>query len=149
MLNAVPAPARILGLAGLIPFVACAAASWMGPPWLQAEAISLQLGYGAVIVTFLGGVHWGRALAPDSTVDWPRLSWSVLPSLIAWVALRMYPLPALAVLIAAFALAFFVDRQSIRSGFFPEWYLPLRRLLTLGAMACLIVTLARVAALPA
>ncbi len=149
MLNAVPVPAKLLGLGGLIPFVGLAVASWSGIPWLQSEAIGLQMGYGAVILTFLGGVHWGRSLSPDQQINWARMIWSVLPSLIAWIALRMYPMTGLSVLIAAFAIAFFVDRQAVRDGFFPEWYLPLRRILTLGAMGSLIATLALIATLPA
>lgn len=149
-LNDVPRPARILGLAGLIPFAACAVAVWTASPVLQAEGSQLLLGYAAVILTFLGGVHWGKAMADrpgldggDTDLNWARLGWSVLPSLIAWTALRMEPGFALVLLLAAFALAFLVDRQAVRVGFFPEWYLPLRKVLTLGVLACLIAALAR------
>jgi len=144
-LSAVPLPARALGLAGLIPFAACAAAVWMTHPEIQLEGLRLQLGYAAVILTFLGGVHWGRALAGDglSDVAWGTLSWSVTPSLIAWVALWLPPVPALIIFIASFALAFFIDRRAIQAGFLPSWYLELRKVLTLGAMLCLAATLAR------
>ncbi len=143
MLSAVPAPARWLGLAGLIPFLACAIAVWSGVGWIQAEGLGLQLGYAAVIVTFLGGVHWGRALAPGAGPGWPGLIWSVTPSLIAWLALRMYPTSGLLVLMAAFVLAFWIDRRAVKIGLFPEWYLALRQVLTLGAMLCLAATVAR------
>ena len=149
MLNDAPAPARLLGLGGLIPFTACAAAVWTNIGWVQSEALSLQLGYAAVIVTFLGGVHWGRMLAKDAVVEWPLMIWSVTPSLIAWIALRMHPGPALLLLIGAFALAYLIDRRSSRTGRFPEWYGNLRKVLTLGAMAALVATVIRVWTLPA
>ncbi|RVU36382.1 DUF3429 domain-containing protein [Hwanghaeella grinnelliae] len=145
MLTEVPRPALVLGLAGLIPFAACAVAVWTSSPVLQVEGVSLLLTYAAVILTFLGGVHWGKALAGEHSGDlnWMRLGWSVTPSLIAWAALRMSPGFTLIIFIAAFAAAFLVDRHAVRTGFFPAWYLPLRKVLTLGVMACLIATLAR------
>lgn len=144
MLQHVPKPALYLGLAGLIPFAACAGAIWTSVGWIQLNALHLQIGYAAVILTFLGGVHWGRTLSPDATPSWPRLIWSVIPSLLGWIALSANPKPALILLIACFALAFTVDRHAVRAGFFPQWYLGLRRILTLGAMGALLVTLARV-----
>ena len=144
-LNAVPLPARVLGLAGLIPFAACAVAVWTPNALLQLEGLRLQLGYAAVILTFLGGVHWGRALAGDGAADtdWRTLGWSVTPSLIAWIALWLPPVPALFIFIASFGLAFFIDRRAILAGVFPAWYLDLRKVLTLGAILCLAATLAR------
>lgn len=144
-LTSVPLPARVLGLCGLIPFAACAAAVWSEIPWLQVEGLQMQLGYAAVILTFLGGVHWGKALqtGDGSTINWGRLIWSVTPSLVAWIALRMQPGPALIVFLGAFTLAFFIDRRAVIDGFFPDWYLDLRKVLTLGALLCLTATLAR------
>ncbi len=149
-MNTVPLPARVLGLTGLIPFAACAAAVWASDPLIRLEGLRLQIGYAAVILTFLGGVHWGRALAGDGLAkdDWGTLGWSVTPSLIAWAALWLHPFLALAIFIAAFALAFFIDRRAILAGLFPSWYLDLRKILTLGAILCLAATLARFFAAP-
>ena len=50
---------RRLGYAGLIPFVFLALCLWLvGPELHPYVALSMQ-GYGAVIVSFLGGIHWG------------------------------------------------------------------------------------------
>lgn len=145
MLIEVPRPALILGIAGLIPFAACAVTVWTSSPVLQVESVALLLTYAAVILSFLGGIHWGKALSGENSGDlnWMRLGWSVAPSLIAWIALRMSPGFTIIIFIAAFAIAFLVDRHAVRAGFFPEWYLPLRKVLTLGVLACLIATLAR------
>lgn len=148
MFQQIPKSALYLGLSGLIPFAACAGAVWTSVGWIQLQALHLQIGYGAVILTFLGGVHWGRALSPDTKISWPRLTWSVTPSLIGWVALSANPKPALILLIVSIALSFAVDRHGVRTGYFPHWYLGLRRVLTLGAMGSLIITLARIGTLP-
>jgi hypothetical protein len=48
-----------LGIAGLLPFVASAAGLWLlAPDWASFAALAL-LTYAAVIVSFLGGIHWG------------------------------------------------------------------------------------------
>ena len=54
-------------VAGVIPFIALAppiaAAIPFAPADLVANAALLQLGYGASILSFLGGVHWAMAMA--------------------------------------------------------------------------------------
>jgi hypothetical protein len=57
-------PFRLLGYAGLIPFVAAAALALLGPtPWRGFASAALAA-YGATILSFLGAVHWG--LGPAS-----------------------------------------------------------------------------------
>lgn len=139
MLKDVPVAARVFGLSGLLPFAASAVAIWSGDPVWESEALSFQLTYGAAILSFLGGIHWARAFNGDES--WRTLVWSIIPPLIAWITLRLYPAPALFVLIFAFALAYFVDLRAVRTGVFPEWFLPLRKVLTLGVIFCLGTTL--------
>lgn len=51
---------------------------------------AVQCCYGAVIVTFLGAVHWGLAMATPMTSPMAytlaseAYMWSVTPSLMAW-----------------------------------------------------------------
>lgn len=47
-----------LGVAGLVPFVVTLPAAYLASPPGQALAIQAFLAYGAVILSFLGGVHW-------------------------------------------------------------------------------------------
>lgn len=145
--RAAPAAAVAYGSAGLLPFVACALAAWLlGPPW-NGYAFEFQIRYGAVILSFLGAVHWGLALAGSghggdgrAACSWARLGWSAAPALVAWVSLLMYPVVALVAQILGFAAVFFGDLQAVRRGYAPAWYPRLRRPLTaivvvsLGAM---------------
>jgi hypothetical protein len=141
MALAIPAPAAALGFAGLVPFAGLAVLAAAAPPDITVRAAGLQAGYGAVILTFLGAVHWGVALRDAPEVTWPRLGWSVTPSLIGWAALQLAPATALVVLIAALAIAFAIDRRSLDDDRTPPWYLRLRLALTAGAIASLVVTL--------
>lgn len=99
-----PAAARVLGYAGVIPFAALAAALWV-PSW-QAQALAPLLTYSALILSFLGGVRWGRALASGRALDYVL---AVLPSLYAWAALLLAPPVALILLSAGFVLQWWLD----------------------------------------
>lgn len=141
---AIPKPALILGLAGLLPFILGALGGWLADPARAGFALNAMLGYGAVILSFLGGVHWGRALAPDLAPrpPWPLMLWSVTPSLLAWGAMFTGAIYAVLVLyIVSYTIAFFVDLKAVRVGMFPAWYGSLRKILSIGVLASLFVAL--------
>jgi len=143
MLRDVPLPARVLGLGGLIPFLAGAVGVWVLPDLIAAIAMTAQLAYGAVILTFVGAVHWGYAMREDE-LRWGRMTWSVTPALVAWIALLLTPLMTAMILFVSFAMAFLTDARATRAGLFPAWYLSLRKALTLGVLVSLAATLARI-----
>lgn len=99
-----PAAAMVLGYAGVIPFAALAAALWT-PAW-QPQALGPLLAYSALILSFLGGVRWGRALESGGSLDFAL---AVLPSLYAWGALQLPPAAALMLLAAGFVLQWWLD----------------------------------------
>ena len=73
-----------LGYAGLVPFVLGAVLVWLVHRDVQPYATLLLAGYGAVIVSFLGGVHWG--LGMRQAVPSPAsFTWGAACSLVAWV----------------------------------------------------------------
>ena len=63
--------ARGLGVAGLLPFIAGAAAVWLVGPQDRLPAAAL-LAYAALIASFLGGIHWGLAMR-EQTADAAQL----------------------------------------------------------------------------
>ncbi|KAH9553527.1 hypothetical protein CY35_08G015600 [Sphagnum magellanicum] len=113
---------------------------------VHAEA---QAAYAAVIVTFLGAVHWGLAMANYSAKDKAnkitfttlRYVWSVIPSLVAWPALLLPPAPKFAVLIFSLGLILGVDVIFTRMKLVPSWFLYLRTPLTTIAALSLIPSL--------
>ena len=141
----VPSPARQLGLAGLIPFVVLSAASWLAAPEWQLRTHEALLGYGAVILSFMGAVHWGLAMSGlgDGTRAW-QLGLSVVPSLLGWLALLL-PVGALAysVLLVAFAILCMVDTRATKANLAPAWYPALRVPLTTVVVICLIAAALR------
>ena len=142
--RAMPAPAKWLGLSGLIPFIGCALIGTLASEPLRSFALNLLLAYGAIILSFLGGVHWGLLVAtgaPKLTQKQlaARFLLSVIPSLIGWAALFINGRVGFLVLSLALALVLIVDRMSIRDGFAPHWFMRLRRILSTGAIASLLI----------
>ena len=140
----IPAAALTLGLAGLVPFAACAVAQILDLPQLPAvHAQFMGLAYGAVILSFLGGIRWGHAMGNAGHCRTAlELGGSVLPALAGWAALLLPPVPALSLLAAGFLVQALWDVIATDSGLLPRWFGKLRMILTVGAVLSLLVMLA-------
>ncbi|WP_370194760.1 MULTISPECIES: DUF3429 domain-containing protein [Alphaproteobacteria] len=135
--------AWILGLAGLIPFVAMTAAlAYAGRAFIAYPQLVLALsGYSATILAFLGGIRWGAALWRDHGQR-HILVLSVLASLVGW-ALLFVPTPWM---FAGFAIAFALvgvwDVLAARRRTLPDWFGRLRLVLTIVVVLCQLVAFA-------
>lgn len=146
--------ANILGYSGTIPFISLAvillldassttpAASGPAASGLAASALHL---YGAIILSFLGGLHWGRiACNPDiKPSDKWFLIYSVIPSLMGWSSYLLSDIwqGAALMLIAGFIISYVIDIRFIKLGAWQSWMKPLRTNLTLIACFSLTVLL--------
>jgi putative flippase GtrA len=144
-LSEAPGTPLILGFAGLVPFFAGAFGIALGGPAAIQAANFLPI-YAAVILSFLAGGRWTaeivlRADAPRTGV----LLLAVALALGGWLAvlLQVWNRPGLpfdtelagwGILIAGFVIQYLWDRGAVRGGTLPRWYLPLRLVLTLGAV---------------
>ena len=100
----------------------------------------MLLTYGAVILSFVGALHWGFAMVhpgASGPVTGKLFIWSVVPSLLGWVALLLEPTVGAAFLIAGFLGHYGQDLRLTRILPLPSWYLPLRLQLTTVACLCL------------
>ncbi len=137
--GAVPGVALLLGASGLLPFAAPAIILWFAPtPW-QAWLVATLTAYGAVILSFMGAVHWGLAMVTRHRWRNRWFGLSVVPALVGWCAVMLSPLVGLLVLSAAFACVYALDLAAVRAGIAPPWYLRLRRALTLAVAALLLL----------
>jgi hypothetical protein len=136
----------LLGHGGLLPFAGLALMAWVAPAAEARLAVSAQVGYGAVILAFVGALHWGRALAGASDAGAARaLAWSVVPSLWGWVATLLAPRPGLLVLAVGLVLAWWVDRRLYAADRGRSWhpgFMRLRATLTTVATLALVATAA-------
>ncbi len=137
----------LLGNFGLLPFFALAAGTWVPMAPMPARLVELAfVAYAAVILSFLGAVHWGLAFATPSlgkTAIWNSLGWGVLPSLLGWLALLMAMAGVPTWIVCAFLLADFLLCRLMDARLLPTypatpaWYPPLRTRLTL--LVCIAV----------
>ena len=135
-----------LGLLGLTPFVAGAAAVWLSP-WALPQHVGLDfhrfaLVYGGIIVAYLSGIGAGAMLTPSL-----RETRSFLPGMIIALAAFVAILPngtfffslgaaqrhGLILLLLIYLLV--RDLSAARAGLTPAWYGRLRVRLTLWAGA--------------
>ncbi|WP_113908116.1 DUF3429 domain-containing protein [Aliidiomarina celeris] len=117
--------ANRLAWAGLIPFMGSAV---LGAVGLWSELLlPIFLVYSAVILSFLGGIHWGLVMARKLDQPERALLLCMLPSLVGWIAVALLPeLYALVVLAAAYLLWLNYDLSKV-----PEpWYERLRKPIT-------------------
>lgn len=140
---AVPPAAKWLGGFGALPFVVFALLSVMLDGLYQAQAWYALAVYGAVILSFLGGVHWGLTIADFGTQleqsAWRRLLLSVLPSIVGWTAMMISTVPGLLLMAASFGLMLWIDLTAVRKGEAPGWYPKLRWPLSIVVIGCLLL----------
>ena len=141
---ALPKLVAWLGYGGLIPFVVTALGARLdgahGLFWSHALVC-----YGASIVSFLGALHWGFAMTVpeiDSRRRHALFLWSVVPAIIAWIALLLPDRAALMLLVVTLGALLWRDRRLVGALALPGWYLPLRLKLSVVAAACLLAAAA-------
>jgi hypothetical protein len=136
-----------LGIAGLIPFLGAGFGAVVYDQVQALRMLSALMTYGAVILSFLGGVQWGVALDLDEAprVSRARLILGVVPALIGWGALLLAiafpPEAGLAVLILGFVATLLTEVQAGRRGLLPSGYLWLRWPLSVVVVAVLVTVL--------
>lgn len=130
----VPRYPRLLGLAGLLPQLACLLLAYLGPDDWRDAARAFAAIYAALIFTFLGGTWWGIAAGAPAAERRGGLAWlwiaAIVPSLIAAAALALWlsgqlPIePVLVTLGAGLLMALGVDSRV--GSLAPRWWLSLR-----------------------
>jgi len=141
VLDNIPLSALCLGTAGLIPFWGLAILIIISDPPMKNFAIQAKITYGALILSFLGGIHWGVAAINPKNVNWLSLSWGVTPTLVAWVALFLQPSTGLIILLISFSAAAIIDYRVFDSNGDNAWFGKLRTILSIGAITALLFTL--------
>ncbi|KAI0880188.1 uncharacterized protein GGS22DRAFT_175756 [Annulohypoxylon maeteangense] len=167
-LSDVPKEPYILGIAGTLPYLATSIStvylSWdLNTEWpstsnfvnnflishdtaqhLLGVIEPIQLGYGAIIISFLGAVHWGMEYTekvPDPDRTRFRYGLGVLASVVAWPTLLMPMDFALTSQFAAFVMLYFADARATVRAWAPSWYGTYRFVLTAIVGAAIFISL--------
>uniref|UniRef100_A0A8C0E905 Transmembrane protein 69 n=1 Tax=Bubo bubo TaxID=30461 RepID=A0A8C0E905_BUBBB len=121
-----PKPALYLSLAGLIPFASAPLLMAVQGTYYPELALA-QVTYGAVTVSFIGGMRWGFALPENSPAkpDWLNLANSTVSPLLAWQALLLKDITDSAImLVIALGIALHYDISLLPT--YPRWFKVLR-----------------------
>lgn len=136
----IPRVPLLLGAGGLLPFLALALMLWALPAAYTETAVTWLLAYSAVILCFVGALHWGVALVHPEMGDRERAlltAWSVVPALVAWIALALPPLVGMLLMLTMFIVQLVADHVLVRHFSVTPWFLYLRRRLTVVVVVCL------------
>lgn len=139
----IPQAALWLTAAGFIPFSALSLASLLAPVPIQPQIGIALLLYGAIILSFLGGIHWGVEMARSAqsarSPTLTTLAISTGPSLIAWASLALpHPFQSVGLGIG-FLLILAYDLHCRKTERVPVWYPKLRIPVTLAVLVALLV----------
>ena len=131
---------KILGYSGLIPFITFSIGSWLPSPY-HSYSVTILISYAAIILSFMGAIHWGVAMANKEKTHTRYYLSSIIPALAAWLSLLVPEIFSLFILATGFALLISYDIAVEKSQDFPAWYIPMRIRLTIIVLLCLASTL--------
>ncbi|EKM55206.1 uncharacterized protein PHACADRAFT_143265 [Phanerochaete carnosa HHB-10118-sp] len=160
--HAVPQPYVVVGLAGSLPYLgstlttiylarqageaATAAITSIDPGvaiTVLHQALSIQTTYGAVLLSFLGALHWGFEFAGyGGQKGYSRLFLGAAPVAYGWSTLALDPMSALIAQWVGFTGLWYADLKATGAGWTPKWYSQYRFYLSILVGTCIIGTLA-------
>lgn len=132
-----------LTLAGALPFIAGAIGAWR--LWLLPfDPAYVTAIYAAIILSFLGGTHWGLSLKQGlNTMTAMAISNGL--ALLGWacvLAFGLAPAGVFLVLAAGFLIALGVDASLYAKDLISRPYFQLRQVITAIVVLCLLITAA-------
>ena len=133
--------AWLIGYVGLLHFLVMSlwiAAIAVDHPWHDGT-IRLLVGYGALVLSFLGGIRWGLAMVGRGISRRRDFALAVLPPVVGWSALTAPPAYAFVALAVAFAAQGAWDSIAAHDGTAPAWYGRQRTILTAAVVATMIL----------
>ncbi|KAK4058569.1 hypothetical protein OIO90_000013 [Microbotryomycetes sp. JL221] len=110
---------------------------------VMSQVQHLQIAYGAVLLSFLGAIHWGFEFAKyGGVLGNTRYVLGIVPCVVGWGSLLLAPQYALLTQWAGFFGAWYIDQQATVRGLTPRWYSTYRFWLTALVGSSILLTLA-------
>ena len=127
--------AQILTYSGTLPFLSCAICSAVGIDILGLNLERILILYGAVIASFIAGIHWGVYLFKESAQN--LFIHSNIVALLAWFA-AIPMIPGIGgILMICFFYLIFIDKQLTTENVLEAWYLRMRIIATIIVLLAL------------
>ena len=130
--------ATLLTYSGALPFILAVLLSYFSPADADWASPAI-MAYGALIISFLCGIHWAAYLFFSGQCRLPLLLASNIITLTAWGSLMVSEaLVTYTIQVACFLTLFAVDALLHRAGIIPLWFYHLRRNATVVVVVCLV-----------
>jgi hypothetical protein len=126
----------LLTYLGVIPFWLCAIAIALGVE--RDYAILALRSYGAVIASFISGIHWGIAMQNNNRKTLWLLFFSNVVALMAWALLLYSAISAFIKLSFVFIVLITIDTILFRSHLIDSWFIKLRWRATILVLIALV-----------
>jgi len=161
-LSEVPKESLYIGAAGILPYAATSMSTvflafdinhahntgsgYLFSPETAHQLLDLvtpiQIGFGAVIISFLGAIHWGMEYSGYGGYhSYRRYMYGVIAPAVAWPTIFMPVEYALITQFFAFNFLYFADARATARGWFPPWYSIYRFVLTFFVGASIVISL--------
>ncbi len=127
--------AKVLAYFGTVPFWGAIAANVLFPNALNTLGLDLGdtvLAYGAIIASFIAGIHWGIYISKRPPIN--LLIHSNVIALLAWGALLVGGHFGMWMLLGCFIYLLFLDFQLVNSKTTDKWFYHLR--LRVSSIVC-------------
>ena len=137
-MTALPSPvASRLGALALLPFVLGAGLVWIVREEAHPHVTAGLSAYAAVVVAFIGGIHWGfgfREPSPPAGL----FIWGVVPAIVACIAVVMPPYAGLVVHGVMLVACYLVDRKVYPRHSAAAWLTLRFRLSVIASLSCFV-----------
>lgn len=133
--------AEAVSYVGVVPFILCLAGIGLLPHYPARElAQRIAVSYGAVVLAFVGAVHWGLALAGRLAWRPTRILGAVVPAILGATATVLGGQHGLGLLVVGFGTFWLYEHRGVGAEL-PAGYLSLRRNLSLVVCTLLAVSM--------
>ena len=132
-LENIPSFPLLFGIGGALPFIFLSLGIWVCTYELKLIALYNLINYSVLILSFTGAVHWGAAMVRNDK-DYKSYLISIIPALLSWFLLIGFIVNYLIIfiiLIILYLFIFFIDIKTVGEKKFPQWYLPMRKFITI------------------
>ena len=116
--------ATVLTYSGTLPFILATIGLFYNPLGLALDYHNLVLSYGAVITSFIAGIHWGSYLTKSCSLN--LFIHSNLVALAAWCAFLTSVHNGTLILIGCFIYLLFLDRHLLQANHIESWFFRVR-----------------------
>ena len=132
----------IIGLLGLIPYGLPLIEKYGLVNFFEIKAINITIWYGITILCFLSGIYWGLSINAfiknNSDLNYLLPALSIIPFLFAIGTVFVSNYLNIIVLVTGFLLCQILDEILFSYKFHFDWYIQLRRFLTLVVVTLMI-----------